>query len=128
MLESAFEVNLLGTVFSLLIAHLIGDFVLQNDWMAKGKSTSFKKLAVHIIVYTMVLAFFAFPLSQGSMMGAITFVLFNGLMHMATDFVTSKAVAKAFADGDTHGGFLVIGIDQTFHYFILFLTIPLLGI
>ena len=33
------------------IAHLFGDFVLQNDWMAKGKKTSSWICTVHIVVY-----------------------------------------------------------------------------
>ncbi len=34
-----------------LIAHLIGDFLLQNDWMANGKKTSSWICAVHTIAY-----------------------------------------------------------------------------
>lgn len=34
-----------------LIAHLIGDYVLQSDWMALGKRKSFGIAAIHAIAY-----------------------------------------------------------------------------
>ena len=126
MLWSGIEVDLLGTILSLLFAHLIGDFLLQSRWMAEGKSSSHKKLFVHAFVYSFILMAFAVTLAT-SWQAAIVFVTFNGIMHMATDFITSRASKKSFEEGDTHSGFLVIGLDQTFHYLTLFLTIPLLG-
>lgn len=34
-----------------LIAHLIGDYILQNDWMAKGKKQSNYVCTVHVLIY-----------------------------------------------------------------------------
>ena len=34
-----------------LIAHLIGDYLLQNDWMAKGKRVSSSICTVHVFAY-----------------------------------------------------------------------------
>ena len=34
-----------------IFAHLIGDYLLQNDWMAKRKKTSSLVCAVHIVTY-----------------------------------------------------------------------------
>lgn len=45
------------TLFSwLVIGHLIGDWILQNDWMAKGKQQSWINRAglTHFSIYTMV--------------------------------------------------------------------------
>ncbi|MHC1623023.1 MAG: DUF3307 domain-containing protein, partial [Candidatus Methanospirareceae archaeon] len=39
--------------FALYIAHLIGDFLLQNDWMAKGKKSSSLICAAHSATYTL---------------------------------------------------------------------------
>jgi hypothetical protein len=38
----------------LLIGHLLGDWVLQNDWMARGKRAGLLTLAgtVHVAIYT----------------------------------------------------------------------------
>lgn len=36
-----------------LIGHLIGDFLLQNDWMAQGKKRSALICAIHVSIYTL---------------------------------------------------------------------------
>jgi hypothetical protein len=35
-----------------LIGHLIGDYLLQNDWMALGKKKSHWPCLVHVAIYT----------------------------------------------------------------------------
>jgi hypothetical protein len=44
----------LNTFTWLLLGHLVGDWLLQNDWMARGKRTRMVTLpgAVHVAVYT----------------------------------------------------------------------------
>jgi hypothetical protein len=39
-------------VLVVLLAHWISDFVLQTDQMARGKSSSFKWLSLHVATYT----------------------------------------------------------------------------
>lgn len=41
-----------------LIAHLIGDYLIQNDWMARNKKTSTSLCLIHVISYTLVMACF----------------------------------------------------------------------
>lgn len=43
--------------FWLLIAHLVGDWMLQNDWMARNKGTRFLNAAcfVHCLIYSTTL-------------------------------------------------------------------------
>jgi len=41
---------------NLVIGHLIGDYLLQNKWMAMNKSGSSWKCAVHCLVYTAAVA------------------------------------------------------------------------
>ena len=36
-----------------LIAHLFGDYVFQNDWMAQNKTSSDWAAVVHAVVYTL---------------------------------------------------------------------------
>lgn len=47
----------MNTYIWLLLGHLLGDWVLQNDWMAKGKKKGLFTLAgaVHYAVYTGVI-------------------------------------------------------------------------
>jgi uncharacterized protein DUF3307 len=42
-----------------LVAHLVGDYVLQSDWMASKKRTNHVAAFVHAIVYSIPFAFFA---------------------------------------------------------------------
>lgn len=40
-----------------VLAHLIGDFILQNDWMAKGKKENSLICLIHIITYLIPFVF-----------------------------------------------------------------------
>lgn len=37
----------------LLAAHMVGDYILQNDWMAKNKRKYFGVLVFHSVVYAL---------------------------------------------------------------------------
>lgn len=41
----------------LVIGHLIGDYLLQNKWMAMNKSGNSFKCAVHCLIYTIAVGF-----------------------------------------------------------------------
>jgi len=43
-----------------IYAHLIGDYLLQNDWMAQNKKVSSLHCAVHILVYMLPFLFCGF--------------------------------------------------------------------
>ncbi|BAF60795.1 hypothetical membrane protein [Pelotomaculum thermopropionicum SI] len=45
----------------LFIGHLVGDFLLQTNWMAVRKTTSLLALTAHVTVYTLSVAVFALP-------------------------------------------------------------------
>jgi len=53
-------VSLFGLALS---AHLIADFPLQPDWMARGKTESYAVLAAHVTVHTVVLSVFLYGLT-----------------------------------------------------------------
>lgn len=38
--------------FMLLLGHLLGDYVLQNDWQAQNKTTRSLHCTVHCLLYT----------------------------------------------------------------------------
>ncbi len=42
----------------LLLGHLVGDWMFQNDWMARGKQRQFfnRQIFVHCLVYTAVVS------------------------------------------------------------------------
>ena len=42
----------MGLVYQLVVCHMIGDYVLQNDFLAKTKGENWWHLIVHCILYT----------------------------------------------------------------------------
>lgn len=44
------------TGYWLLMAHLVGDYVAQNDWMAQNKTTQSWPCLVHCFFYTLAVA------------------------------------------------------------------------
>lgn len=43
--------------FSMLLAHLVGDYMIQSDWMATKKTKSFFVALIHAITYTLPFLF-----------------------------------------------------------------------
>lgn len=94
----------------LLFAHFVGDFIMQTDAMAKGKSSSNGVLFSHVLAYTGTLAVVGFfiPIS-------LLFLLINFAAHFATDFVSSRITKSLWAQNKVHWFFVVIGADQLIH-------------
>lgn len=105
----------LQILFSLvLIAHFVGDFILQTDRMAMNKSKSNKWLLIHILAYSSALLVFG-PL----------YAVANGSIHFCVDWVTSRCTSALWAKGERHWFFVVIGLDQLIHTLCLLWTIGL---
>lgn len=123
---------------SLLIAHFVGDGLLQSDWMALNKSKSLKALSLHVLIYSLCFSIW------GPRFWAITFVT-----HWATDFITSRLTSMLWfiklrpfmsvlpdatwwdyvanvANGKRHWFFVVILFDQLIHFVTLAATFKLL--
>lgn len=119
-------------LLAILAFHFFGDFLLQDDWMATNKSTSWYALLCHTGTYatTMFVGFFgifafAVPnpddlalLGQMALMAAgVTFVA-----HTLTDAVTSRITSYLWKQERRHDFFVVIGFDQLLHAAQLFPT------
>lgn len=132
---------------SLIIAHFVGDFLLQSDKMALNKSKNWIALADHVGVYSLIMLLWAIGhLNPGhvsikvSLFAWITFVT-----HFLTDAVTSRITSKLWflemeqrelldgwfygkvKPGYRHWFFVMIGFDQVIHYITLALTIKFLS-
>lgn len=103
------------TIITILIAHFVGDFVLQTNWMSLNKAKNFKPLLAHIAVYTMCLLVFGYK-----------FALINGVAHLITDMVSSRVTYYLWNQGKVHWFFIVLGADQLIHYACLFGSYSLL--
>ena len=136
---------------SLLVAHFIGDFVLQSDWMALNKSKSWWALYVHAVIYTLtVLPVLAFYGADPYYAVGLTFIT-----HFATDAITSRITSRLWffqraelldptlaglqvarkdydlyvpVGGSRHWFFVMIGLDQLIHFGTLAWTLKLLSV
>jgi len=111
------------TVFSwLLIGHLVGDWMLQNDWMAQGKKGGFFTVPglIHFTIYT------------ATVMGILSL---SGVIGINTTFILSIAILVFVSHWLIDGTNLVerwirfygqsniavvrLMVDQTFHLLVL---------
>lgn len=86
------------TFVALLTAHLIGDFLAQNDWMVANKKRV-DVLLLHVLVVTIITALILGVWNWPIL--AITFAT-----HLASDTVKARF---------TKDGLAAFGIDQLFH-------------
>lgn len=121
------EVGMLWELVALAGVHFLGDFVLQNNWMALNKSKSLKALGAHVGVYTLCF----FP-------RGVYFMLALFFLHFVTDFFTSRLTSRLwflkvndmvnvvgpgkeewilvqFLEKKRHWFFVAIGFDQLLH-------------
>lgn len=113
-------------IIIILISHYISDYILQPRIMATKKSKNIYWLISHIIVYTCFLFLFIyvglFILTPISPFPFLLFVLFNGLLHFITDFITSKLSAKFYKNKKEKMFYNILGLDQLIHILTLFIT------
>src|SRR5262249_5011115 len=108
----------------LLLAHWVGDFVLQSQWQAMNKSKRLDALALHVAIYAAVLLVAAVTLlGAGRGLGS---TLVNAALHFATDFVTSRVTARFWERQEWHRFFVMVGLDQFVHQATLAATLALM--
>lgn len=106
----------------LLVAHLVGDWLLQNDWMARHKQDGLfnRAIAVHCMMYTgttlasLWLAAFNTSIQPPYFLFS-TFILLSHWIIDATGM--ARHWSHFFRQSDTH--FVQIMVDQTMHIVIL---------
>ena len=119
-------------IFSIIAIHFIGDFVLQTDKQAKGKSKNWSDLLGHTITYSvfwLIIGLWYLMFTNHDNIHTemlCLFVLITFIAHTITDYFTSRLNSKLWAKGDVHNFFVSVGWDQVLHYVQLFLTYYLL--
>jgi hypothetical protein len=110
--------------YLVLTAHFVGDFICQSDWMAQGKSKRLLPLAVHVLVYAVVLLIAVSLVQYRGLMpaGLWTWVAVNAAAHFATDFVTSRINSRLWQAKEVHWFFVGVGADQLMHQVTLLVT------
>ena len=114
-------------VLAMILAHLVGDYILQTDRLAYWKSRDLSGVLVHGLIVTGVTAVFALPFKPFWWQG----VLFISLTHTAIDAAqlyykpAIVPILRFFIDQFLHflviffalaaGGYLNTGVDGVFY-------------
>jgi|SRR6516165_5038497 hypothetical protein len=107
----------------LLAVHWLADFVFQSHWMSVNKSKRLDALTLHIITYTAVLLLgSALVFGVYQIVPLAVFVGVNGVLHFATDFVTSRITSRLWQQQREHLFFVTVGFDQLIHQVTLIAT------
>lgn len=103
------------------IAHLIGDFILQNDWMAVNKKRNSFACLVHVVIY--LLPFLVCHLSWWQ-------IVLIGIQHFLQDrtgfiFWWMSAWKRMPKE---HWNQIPLWVDQSFHVLWIEIVLLLAGI
>ena len=115
-------VRTLSTFDWLLLGHLVGDWLLQNDWMAKGKKRSLLTLpgTVHFTIYTTIIVG-ALWLSGARDKDLGLFFVISAIVFVSHWLVDATHLAdlwmRFFRQSNLQWVRMVV--DQTFHILVL---------
>lgn len=119
----------LNVILGLLLIHWVADFVLQSHDMAINKSKSMYWLSLHVDVYTITLFVLSFAILGDTFLPPLKLFMWaiaNGLLHLITDYFTSRINSRLWERGHIHWFFVSVGFDQFIHYSCLFGTASLM--
>lgn len=106
----------------LLIAHLVGDYLLQIGWMAGNKTKIWLANLIHSAVYTLTIAVFAALFIKDFSPWAYVLIFVS---HAIIDrrSISSFWVISIMTTPESERGWLTIVVDQIFHLLILFIAL-----
>lgn len=129
-------------IFTVLLGHWFGDFVLQkkskggrrNKSIWKNIVKNFKELFPHTIIYSIILTIFiailqfvgCFGNQQCDYINILFFFLTTFVCHVIIDNVVININSEFLKKNQRYNFFVSIGFDQFIHYLSLFGTIQLL--
>ena len=90
----------LTLIIVLLVAHFVGDFICQSDWMALNKSKRWDALGLHVACYiaivSLMMAVFQppsqYPYTEIALF--VRFLMVNAIAHFVQDAITSRINSK----------------------------------
>ena len=120
---------MLTIIIYILFIHFIADFLFQNSWMAKNKSSNNFPLFVHVLLYSFILLIPSFFIFKSPEL-AWYFAIINGILHYCVDYITSKLSSYMYKTNQMGTNYLpnisfwsVIGFDQFLHSIMLLSTL-----
>ncbi|MCL4835689.1 MAG: DUF3307 domain-containing protein [Caldilineaceae bacterium] len=110
----------------LLVGHLIGDWVFQNDWMARHKQNGLlnRAIFIHCGVYTAVLLLIYLLLISGTPRLSAA-LLFGFLVYLSHWLIDATGLASRWMRlfHQTDALFIRIAVDQILHVVALALLV-----
>jgi hypothetical protein len=97
---------------NILIAHLVGDFLFQNRWMATQKGSNWAACLIHCFLYALAFIIFA-----GWLDWRLTVIF---LSHLAIDRWRLAAIWRLFFSRDRELPWIIMS-DQAIHFIILWI-------
>lgn len=98
----------------IILGHIIGDFYVQTDKIAKEKKNSIKYMLLHCLIYSIIIGSGFFILNK-NIKGTFVISGFVLLTHLAVDLVKRKYDKNA----DRYK-YMIFIVDQAVHIIILF--------
>lgn len=93
----------------ILLAHYVGDYGLQTDYMAEHKSRDWYVLFAHAAVWTFMVA--SAGMLAGLHVGAIPVIIVLLIPHMLIDMVKARRMLWVLRMSDT----AALAVDQGLH-------------
>jgi biotin transporter BioY len=113
----------------LFLGHLLGDWLLQNDWMAQGKRQGLFTTAglTHVATYTAVLVGILW-LAGGQGLSQEVLVVAGGIIFVTHWLIDATDVVQWWMRfyGQRDQTMVRLMIDQTWHLLVLGLLVPFL--
>lgn len=113
----------------LLVGHLVGDWLLQNDWMAKGKKQGLVTLAgmSHFIVYTLIVAATLWWALLGTDYSLLDFLLRVIIIFVSHWLIDATSIVQIWMKLLQQSNLLVVQmmVDQIFHILVLVVVVEL---
>lgn len=111
----------------LLVGHLVGDWLLQNDWMVRLKQNGLwnRAIFVHCLIYTLVLVL----VHLGASSPPIALPLFVSVVFFSHWIIDAAGLAPRWMRlfGQTDVSFMRIAVDQVMHILVLAALAALAG-
>ena len=120
---------LMNTFAWLIVGHLVGDWMLQNDWMARNKQNSLITLAgmTHFAVYTICIVLFVL-FTVSPLPPTINLLTFTAILFITHWLIDATNLAYFWGKVVQQSDILMVRIvvDQSLHIIVLAFLIEFL--
>ncbi len=120
------------TVFEgLLLAHVLGDWILQTEWQAQNKETNWCALGLHVLIYhavVLIVLLVGFKLTQPSTYLVVAaLAIYHAILDRRTSVLWLMRTLRITVHRSPEH-WLVLAVDQSLHLLALGVAAAVLSI